>query len=59
MADIIRAAEYTNGSKRRSPCLTLNVIANGQRHAVMNVDVAGKREARAIAQEHGYTPWNF
>lgn len=56
---VIRTAEFTNGSARRSPLLTLYVIRGGRRSVVMTQQVAGKREARAVAQEHGYTPWNF
>jgi hypothetical protein len=53
------AAEFTNGSKRRPPVLTLNVIANGERKFHSVYEVANKREARSIAAKLGATPWNF
>jgi hypothetical protein len=53
------AAEFTNGSKTRSPVLTLNMIGNGRREFVSSRSVADKREARKVAKELGAKPWNF
>ncbi len=53
------AAEYTNGSKGRSPYLDINRIANGRREHVASYAVANKRSARAMAKSLGATPWNF
>ena len=57
----ILAAEYTVGSKTRSPMLSINSIdaALGQRTPISTHEVSGKREARAIARTLGATPWNF
>lgn len=59
MAPAILAAEFTNGSKTRPACLTLNRIANGRRDLVASFPVSGKREARQIAAKHAAKPWNF
>ncbi len=53
------AAEFTQGSKTRSPLLTLNYIVNGRRHTAEIVEVADKRQARRIATARGAQPWNF
>jgi hypothetical protein len=53
------AAEFTNGSKARSAQLSITRIANGRRERVATFDVAGKREARALAAQHNAQPWNF
>ena len=55
----ILAAEFTVGSARRGPVLTINRIVNGHWHNVETVDVADKRQARRIATARGATPWNF
>ena len=55
----ILAAEYTNGSKTRSPTLQLNRIVDGHRTPVIGFNVAGRREARQLAAQYGATPWNF
>lgn len=55
----VLAAEFTVGSKRVGPTLTLNRIANGRREFVQTFKVANKREARALAKAYGATPWNF
>lgn len=52
-------AEFTNGSARVSPKLTLCRIALGRRTILEILSVSGKREARAIAAERGFTCWNF
>lgn len=59
MTDFILAAEFTNGSKTRSPSLAINQIVNGHRHNVELVQVTGKVQARQIAKARGATPWNF
>lgn len=53
------AAEFTNGSKRRAPSLTINRIANGRREFVSELRVLDKRHARQVATELGAKPWNF
>lgn len=55
----VLAAEYTNGSKTRSPTLNLNRIIDGHRTRVISFNVATKREARQIAKAYMATPWNF
>jgi hypothetical protein len=55
----VLAAEYTNGSKTRSPTLNLNRIIDGRRSPVIGFNVANRREARQIAKQYGATPWNF
>lgn len=57
----ILAAEFTVGSKTRPAILSISSIdpARGSRTAVSRHEVAGKREARAIAKTLGATPWNF
>lgn len=57
----ILAAEFTVGSKSRSASVTISSIdpAGGSRTALSRHEVAGKREARAIAKTLGATPWNF
>jgi hypothetical protein len=53
------AAEYTTGSKVRSPTLQLNRIVDGHRTPVIGFNVTGKREARQIAKQYNAQPWNF
>lgn len=53
------AAEFTNGSARVGPKLTLTRIAAGRRTILETIAVSGKREARAIAGERGFVCWNF
>lgn len=57
----ILAAEFTAGSKTRCAVLTINEIdpARGSRKLLSRHEVAGKREARAIAKQLNATPWNF
>jgi len=55
----VLAAEYTNGSKTRSPTLEINRIANGLRTPVIGFNVAGRREARQLAKQYNAQPWNF
>lgn len=56
----VLAAEFTTGSTRRNPTLTLNRIAGGRREFVARHSIiGGKREARALALRLGATPWNF
>jgi hypothetical protein len=55
----IIAAEFTNGSKRRSPSLDITRIHNGERRVLHTVQVDSRRHARKVAAEHGATPWNF
>ena len=55
----VLAAEYTNGGKTSPATLTLNRIVDGHRTKVIGFNVAGKREARQLAQQYGATPWNF
>lgn len=59
MQSAILAAEFTQGSKRCSPSLNINRIANGRREHVSSHAVADKRSARALAKSLGATPWNF
>lgn len=59
MTATILSAEFTNGSKRRSPMLSICEIANGNRKYLEELPVTGKREARAIAVARGAQPWNF
>jgi hypothetical protein len=58
-AEAILAAEFTNGSKHRSPQLAINRISNGRREHVAIYAVADKREARAKAAQLNAQPWNF
>lgn len=55
----ILAAEYTAAGRGRTAVLTINRIAGGRRTFLNSHEVAGKREARAIAAHCGATPWNF
>lgn len=52
-------AEFTNGSKRVAPKLTLAAVANGRRTILKTVSVSGRAQARSIAAEHGAQAWNF
>jgi hypothetical protein len=52
-------AALTVGGKGRSATLTIASIEGGRRTMVSRHDVAGKREARALAKTLGATPWNF
>ena len=52
----ILAAEYTTG---KQPTLSFTEISNGRRTYLKTVPVSGKREARQMAAQFGYTPWNF
>lgn len=53
------AADFTNGTKARPATLTFYVIENGCRRFLSEQPVADKREARKMAKDMGYTPWNF
>jgi len=53
------AADFTNGSKARAASLTLYAINNGRRELHTERAVSGKKEARKIAADLGYTAWNF
>ncbi len=53
------AAEFTNGTAKRTATLTLYAIANGCRTFLGEQPVADKREARKVAKSLGYQPWNF
>lgn len=59
MEHAVIAAEFTKGSARLAPALDITRISNGQRTFVECIPVIDKREARAIAQALGATPWNF
>jgi len=56
---MIKAAEYTNGSKHKPATLSFASISDGRRTYEKTVPVSGKREARKMAEQFGYTPWNF
>lgn len=57
----VLTADFTNGGKTRSATLTSNRLdaANGRRTFIERHDVAGKREARALAERLGAKCWNF
>ena len=59
MTDQGLIAEYTNGSKTRSATLTFNLLREGRRQFVAQINVSGKREARHEAAEAGAKVWNF
>lgn len=52
-------AEFTNGSKRIGPRLTICELANGRRQFVRVMPVIDKRDARFMAKVAGAQPWNF
>ena len=58
---MIRAAEFTNGSKRRAPSLDITEIdpVRGSRTNIAHYIVTGKAHARQIAAEQSAKPWNF
>ncbi|EQB03884.1 hypothetical protein [Sphingobium sp. HDIP04] len=53
------AAEFYAGTKNKAPVLDIVRIGNGRREHVETVPVINKREARAVANSMGATPWNF
>ena len=55
----IIAAEFTNGSAKRAPVVTINRIEGGERFWIADYQVSGKREALKVATKFGATPWNF
>lgn len=55
----IIAADFTVGSKVHSATLSISRIANGRREQIAQYEVAGKREARAVAAQLNAKPWNF
>lgn len=52
-------AEFTNGSKRADPKLTISELAFGRRIQRQTLVVKDKREARHTARLFGAQPWNF
>jgi hypothetical protein len=55
----IRAADYWTGSKRKPATVDLYEIRGGRRGDAETIVVSGKGEARRIAKERGFKPWNF
>ena len=52
-------AEFTNGSKARSPRLTISALADGHRKFIRAFEVIDKRHARKVAAVNHAKPWNF
>lgn len=53
-------AHYTAGSKARPATLQTCLTVNGRRQwSAFEHVVAGKREARALAEKLNAKPWNF
>jgi hypothetical protein len=55
----IKAAYFTNGTKKVAPTLRFATIENGRCIFTHQMMVEGKREARKVAEAAGYKPWNF
>ena len=54
-----KAAYYTSTPRQGGGVLDFVTIEDGQRTWGEIASVGGKREARRLAKEKGYTPWNF
>lgn len=54
---MVLAAEYTRAAK--GGVLSFCEIDGGRRKWLGSQNVAGKREARALAAAQNATPWNF
>ena len=52
-------ADFTVGSARCAPTVTLYHVVDGRRRQVEVFEVKGRGEARRVARFRGARPWNF
>ena len=52
-------ADFYKGTKRKPCVVDISRIGDGNRHLISSISVKDKREARAVAVQHGAVCWNF
>jgi len=52
-------ADFTVGSSKVAPKLTISALINGRRQVLETVEVIDRRHARRMALAAGAQPWNF
>jgi len=52
-------AEYYKGGRDKPNILVFSAVHDGRRRTEEEMYVADKREARTLAKQRGYVPWNF